>query len=115
MEPYLEHLRRRGLDDYQLFNAQGNSFDRTAVAIRIREAVARWVGGGEVVRHVFPSPTEVLASYERLRASSLLAGLQWCPRFFPRILRGALLHGVREAGVAPTVSNQAAADGRRGG
>ena len=36
MADYLEGFRGLGMDHYQMFNAQGNSFDRAAVALRVR-------------------------------------------------------------------------------
>ena len=115
MSANLERLRGEGLDEHQAFNAQGNSFDRTALAIRIREAVALWVREGVVARHAYPSPGEVLASYERLRASPLLAGLPAVRAPFPDDLMGALLHGAGGAGGELAHANQAAEDGRREG
>ena len=112
MAPYMERLREAGLDEYQLYNAQGNSFDRTAVAIRIREVVAAWVRGGEVARHEFPAPPAIAASYERLRAGLLRAGLPACRGPFPEDLVGALLYGARGAGDVPARADQAAEDGR---
>ena len=112
MASYMEHLREVGLDEHQLFNAQGNSFDRTAVAIRIRETVAAWVGGGEVARHEFPAPPAIAASYERLRGGLLLAELPACRGPFPEDLVGALLGGAGGGGGAPPGTDQAAEDGR---
>ena len=39
MAPYLASLQQLGLDEYHIFNAQGNSFDRAAIALRMRGAI----------------------------------------------------------------------------
>ena len=74
-----------------MFNAQGNSFDRAAVAIRVREALATWVAGGVLLRHAYPDPSEVLGVYGRLRAEVVAAGVAACVHPFPRDLQATLL------------------------
>ena len=51
MGAYLHSLGQLGLDELQMFNAQGNSFDRAAVALKLRDGVARWLAGGDFTRH----------------------------------------------------------------
>ena len=112
MAAYLDGFRRLGMDDFQMFNAQGNSFDRAAVALRVREALAIWVAGGSLPRHVYPEPAEVLRVSGRLRAEVVAAGFSACVHPFPRDLPAALLGGpavmVRQVEVGI-----AAEDGRR--
>ena len=93
MAAYLEDLRQLGLDDYQMFNTQGDSFDRAAVALRLREAVATWVLGGELPGHAFPTPADVLEAFNRLKTAVLGAGLPACPSPFPCDLHETLCMG----------------------
>ena len=72
---YGTRLMECGLTERQLYDAQGNSFDRTAVALRIRDAVAAWRRGGAVPRHAYPSPRVVARVYEALRAHVAGMGL----------------------------------------
>eukprot|EP00969_Alexandrium_andersonii_P164400 7266301-Alexandrium_andersonii.AAC.1 len=60
-------LGRDGLDGHQLYNAQGNSFGRSALAIWIPQVVRTWLRGGEVRRHCFPGPTRTLRTFAVLR------------------------------------------------
>ena len=39
MAPYLANLAQIGLNEFQLFNAEGNSVDRAAIAFRLRSGV----------------------------------------------------------------------------
>ena len=43
----LPYLRTMGLTDAQLYNAQGNSFDRCIVGLRLGPIIARWLAGGD--------------------------------------------------------------------
>ena len=112
MADYLDSFRRLGMDDFQLFNAQGNSFDRAAVAMRVREAMAVWTAGGALPRHAYPDPAGVVGVYERLRAEVLAAGVAACLHPFPRDLQAALLGGTATA-VRQDGGGAAAEDGRR--
>ena len=98
------------MDDLQLFNAQGNSFDRAAVAMRIREALATWAAGGDLPRHAYPDPASVVRVYEGLRAEVLRSGVPACAHPFPRDLHAALLSGAPAA--AGRAGTTAAEDGR---
>jgi len=112
MAPYLASLRQLGLDDYQVFNAQRNSFDRAVIALRIRGAIEAWARGDQLPRHTFPAPEVVLQSYNRLRESVVRQGLPACPSPFPRDLQSALLHGF---GATAPRQNSAAENGRAAG
>ena len=112
MADYLEGFRGLGMDDYQMFNAQGNSFDRAAVALRVREGLATWLAGGALPRHAFPDPAAVASVYGRLRAEVVAAGVAACSLPFPRDLRATLLAGVAVASSRAT-GVAAAEDGRR--
>eukprot|EP00969_Alexandrium_andersonii_P291666 12891217-Alexandrium_andersonii.AAC.1 len=57
MGAYFEDL---ALPPLVAFNAQGNVFDRTALALRIADAVADWGNGVVWPLHAFPSPGVVL-------------------------------------------------------
>ena len=96
-----------------MFNAQGNNFDRAAVAMRVREALTIWVAGGELPRHAYPDPAGVLGVYGRLRAEVVAAGIAACGHPFPRNLQAALLGGTA-AVVRQVGEGIAAEDGRRG-
>ena len=95
-----------------MFNAQGNSFDRARVAMRVREALVAWTAGGALPRHVYPDPAWVAGVYERLRAEVLAAGVAACMHLFPRDLQAALLGGAAAA-VRQDGGGTAAKDGRR--
>ena len=111
MVAYLASFRGLGMDDLQLFNAQGDSFDRAAVAMRVREALAVWTAGRDLPRHVYPDPAGVVRVYEGLRAEVLSSGVAACAHPFPRDLQAALLS---EAAVAARRTGTIAAeDGRR--
>ena len=112
MADYLEGFRSLGMDDFQMFNAQGNSFDRAAVALRVREGLATWLAGGVLPRHAYPDPSEVLGVYGRLRAEVVAAGVAACVRPFPRDLQAALLGGTATA-VGRVACDTAAEDDRR--
>ena len=112
MAAYLDGFRRLGMDDFQMSTAQGNSVDRAAVAIRVREALATWTAGGALPWHAYPDPAWVVGVYERLRAEVLAAGVAACAHPFPRDLQAASLGGA--AAVARQVGGGTAAeDGRR--
>ena len=113
MAAYLDGFRRLGMDDFQMFNAQGNNFDRAAVAIRVREALATWMAGGVLPRHAYPDPSEVLRVYGRLRTEVVAAGVAACVHPFPRDLQAALLGGAAAA-ASRGEGDTAAEDGRRG-
>ena len=87
------------MDDLQLFNAQGNSFDRAAVALRIKEALTAWSSGNERLRHAYLAPPEV-AVYERLRAAVWSSGAAACPSPFPRDLQTILVCGAGPFAIA---------------
>ena len=113
MAAYLNSLCQLGLDEYQLFNAQGNSFDRVAVALPLRGAVTGWACGEDVPRHTYLQPADVLRTYEPLRAVAVRAGLAACPSPFPRDLHDILLHGAGTSARSSTC-HLAAEDGRGG-
>ena len=73
----LPYLRSLGLTDTQIYNAQGNSFDRAIVGLRLGPIVARWLAGGDIPTHVFPTPHTILNVYRRVYANRLAAG--WAP------------------------------------
>ena len=108
---FLASFRGLGMDELQLVNAQGNSFDRAALAMRVREALAVWTAGGDLPRHVYLDPAGVVRVYEGLRAEVLSSGVPACAHLFPRDLQAALLG---EAAVAARrAGTTAAEDGRR--
>ena len=112
MAAYLDGFRKLGMDDLQVPNAQGNTFDRAAVAIRVREALATWTAGGALPRHAYLDPAWVVGMHERLRAEVLAAGVATCLHPFPRDLRAALLGGATAA-VRQDGGGTTAEDGRR--
>ena len=69
MAEYLGSLQQLGLDDHQVFFAQGGSFDRAAVALRMRDAVMAWLAGDDIPRHEYPPPMVVEQIYVWLRGS----------------------------------------------
>ena len=109
MEPYLAGLAQLGFTEDQLFNAQGNNFDRVAIAYRIQAAIDPWVRGEPLPRRPFPPPGAVLRVFDDLREAVLRAGLPTCSSPFPVDLRSLLLHG---AGSTLIGSSRAAEDGR---
>ena len=113
MAACLGSLQQLGMCDYQTFNAQGNRFDRTAVALRLKEAVNTWVLGGALPRHAYPALAEVLGTYNLLKAAVLRAGLAACPAPPPRDLHDTLLHGATVIARADA-DHPAAEDGRGG-
>ena len=112
MAPYLASLAQIGFDDFQLVNAQGNRFDRVAIAFRLRSGVAAWLRGDALQWHDFIAPPAVLATRDALRANVVSAGLPACPSPFPADLRGASLHGIS---LAPAADTDVAAEYGRGG
>ena len=111
MAAYSDSFRGLGMDDLHIVNAQGNSFDRAAVAMRVREALAVWTAGGDLPQHVYPDPAGVVRVYEGLRAEVLSAGVAACAHPSPRDLQAALL---LEAAVATRQAGTIAAEeGRR--
>ena len=111
MDEYLGSLQQLGLDDYQVFNAQGNSFDRAAVALRMRDAVTAWLAGIEIPRREYPPPTVVEQVYVGLRCSVQRTCATACPSPFPRGVHEAVLRAGREASSSVRM---AAEDGRGG-
>ena len=73
MLPYLASL---GLDDLQLFNAQGNSFDRAIIGLRLGSTIASWLAGDDVLGHRFPSSDDIMAVYNRVYRDCLDGGWQ---------------------------------------
>ena len=112
MADYLEGFRGLGMDDHQMFNAQGKSFDCAAVALRVREGLATWLTGGALPRHAFPDPAAVVGVYGRLRAEVVAAGVAACGHPFPRDLQATLLAGAATA-LSLARGGAAAEDGRR--
>ena len=110
MAAYLDSLRRLGMDDLQLFNAQGHSFDRAAVAMRVREALTTWTAGGVLARRAYPGPADVVAVYEQLWAAVLSAGTAACLYPLPRDLHASLCGG-SAAAARRADSDLAAEDG----
>ena len=110
MAAYLDSFRGLGMDELQLFNAQGNSLYRAAIAMRVREALATWTSGGDLPRHAYPDPASVVTVYEGLRAEVLRAGAPACAHPFPRDLHIALLSAAPAA--AGRAGTAAAEDGR---
>ena len=81
------------------------------MALRMRDAIAAWIGGSEFPRHAYPSPHEVLRIYKSLRNDAVRTGVRACPMPFPRDLQATLLHGIGVAtGGQP--AQKAAEDGR---
>jgi hypothetical protein len=113
MGAYLHSLGQLGLDEFQMFNGQGNSFDRAAVALRRREGVARWLAGADLARHSYPDPRSVYSDYERLRREAVLAGLPARDFPYPADLQEALLRPRGAACPGPPLDS--AAGGGRGG
>eukprot|EP00969_Alexandrium_andersonii_P210293 9289755-Alexandrium_andersonii.AAC.1 len=58
MGAYFEDL---ALPPLVAFDAQGNVFDRTALALRIADAVADWGDGAAWPLHAYPGPGVILA------------------------------------------------------
>ncbi|MFM7986795.1 MAG: hypothetical protein ACKPKO_46525, partial [Candidatus Fonsibacter sp.] len=83
MDAYLAQLAPLGLDDYQLFNAQGNSFDRTAVAIRVQEAVDAWLSGAPLSRRQYPTPSQARDGFCTLSRRAGAVGVASLPLALP--------------------------------
>ena len=113
MGAYLHSLGQLGLDEFQMFNAQGNSFDRAAVALRLREGVAQWLAGADLARYAYPDPRSVCSDYERLRREIVLVGLPARDSPYPADLQEALLRPRGAACPGPPL-DVAAGDGRVG-
>eukprot|EP00969_Alexandrium_andersonii_P107937 4762229-Alexandrium_andersonii.AAC.1 len=79
METYFTAL---GLTPTQTFNAQGNIFDRTALAIRLRPLLDAWLQGGWP-DHRYPSPARLMAQFARLRGEVAALGVEHVQFPFP--------------------------------
>ena len=102
MLPYLTQL---GLDELQLFSAQGNSFDRAIVGLRLGSTIASWLAGNEVLEHRFPTADQIMAVYRRVYRDRLEAG--WHPPMENPVPAAARIGG------APRRIHLAAEDGRQ--
>jgi hypothetical protein len=84
-----------------------------AVALRLRDGVARLLAEGDLARHCYPDPRSACGEYERLRRETVLAGLPARDSPFPGDLQEALL---RPRGAAyPGPPLEFAAGSGRGG
>ena len=101
----LPYLRTLGLTGAQLYDAQGNAFDRCIVGLRLGPTIARWLAGGDVPVHHYPSPQAILATYRRVYNDRHAAG--WRPP-----MENPVPPAVRVGGEARQI-NLAAEDGRR--
>ena len=100
------YLRTLGLTDAQLYNAQGNSCDRCIVGLRLGPIIARWLAGGDIPVHRYPSPQAILDTYRRVYNDRQAAG--WRPPMENPVPSAARVGGeVRRI-------NLAAEDGRGG-
>ncbi len=83
MGPYLHEL---GLCAQEMYDAQGNSFDPQAVAIRIWTGLHGWAAGNKFTRHMFPPMNDVVAAYGEVRGYVEGRGLVGCLRPSPHDL-----------------------------
>ena len=54
------------LSDLQLYNAQGNAFDRSAMMMRVRPGLAAWQRGEPLPAADFRAPSELASAYSAL-------------------------------------------------
>ena len=54
------------LTELQLYNAQGNAFDRTALMLRVRMGLQTWAQGGLIPPATFSPPSALVSAYEAL-------------------------------------------------
>ncbi|MFM7989351.1 MAG: hypothetical protein ACKPKO_59560, partial [Candidatus Fonsibacter sp.] len=55
------------LAPHELYDAQGNSFDRQAVMLRLQHGLRGWASGQLVCRHEYPDMTVVARAYDEVR------------------------------------------------
>ena len=112
------YLNELGLGERETYDAQGNSFDPQAVAIRLWAGLHEWALGGAMARHVYPVLEEVVESFRTVREYIDGRGLVGCLRPFPHDLYDQLLQldaPAHLSGTAPDASIPAAEHGRRAG
>ncbi len=86
----LAYLQTLGLNDQDMYDAQGNSFDPQAVCLRLQLGVQMWAAGTLERRHDYPRLQEVQRAYAQVLAYVRERGLVGCESPFPYDLRGWL-------------------------
>ena len=86
--PYLQRL---GLDEQDLYGAEGNAFDHYAVIKRIGQPLADWVTGRPFDQHRFVDPATVVRVYQDLAEQVRAAGYCTEEHPFPLRVRAAIM------------------------
>ena len=85
------YLGSLGLGPRELYDAQGNHLDRHVIPYRVSRPIVRWVRGGDVLGHGYPTVAEIEDGYQRLRAcvegDGLPAQAEGVPRDVQRAAR----------------------------
>ena len=110
------YLAELGVNEQELYDAQGNSFDPQAVALRLRDGIHEWAAGGLLSRHPYPDLATVTAAFEEDRHYVENRGLLGCARPFPHDLHDRLLciGGTPQLSATPAASSSPAAEHGRG-
>jgi hypothetical protein len=61
------------LTEHQLFNAMGNSFDKQAITIRIRDGLKQWIERRPVPQCRYPTPAQLRENFHHVRAEVIRA------------------------------------------
>lgn len=92
---YLDEL---GIPEQEAYDAQGNAFDRAALAARIGPPVRAWLAGEALPRHVFPGLHELERDYQNLRSEVAGEGLDTAESAIPADVRSMLMRWAGTAG-----------------
>ena len=111
MSSYLAEL---GLPDQELWDAQRNSFDPLAVALRLHEGVRRWASGETLGTHAFPPMQTVANAFAAVRQCVQDRGLLGVDHPFPYDPRQTLLGAGngRQLSDTPAAAGNASDDSR---
>ena len=91
-----EYHAQLGLTDPELYNAQGNSFDRALLPSCIGPTLRIWATGVDLPKHAFPTAAQVEQGYQVLRSEVEalgIVGLTTAPTAIPRPKAYTLLLG----------------------
>ena len=116
-----EYISSLGLQDEQCYDAQGNHFDHAAISRRLASPLTAWLRGGDLQRHRYPSPEEVVQGYWPMYDMVAAGGCRPMPHPFPPEVRsffsdlGQSLARASADHAAPRPLLPPAEHGRRGG
>lgn len=88
MAAYLQELQ---LDERELYDGQGNSFDPQAVCLRLHEGLRSWLATGQLARHCFPMISVAHSAFQEVLSYVQQRGLHGVEHPFPYDLRGVLV------------------------